>query len=604
MRTIFLLTLAITGFLSITVNAQESPNSKPGQKQAVNKKPGSLVALIDTTKKTSAVKDQQNGGPSKRKRDDGTKSDYLGRADSLEDLYAPRRDGNVNPELISALKVTSRSYKSKNGNVDLVFEKGNKIPKNGVHTKTENVQDPMCLTKEEVRGQKIENEIVIADGSMATQILPGGVIDANVLLQSGEFKFMNMTKRKAIPLTVTSNLAHKVSTTAIARNNNDMTGELKNKVHQLTRSSNLEGMPNMSSSSEASISTLDETTGINIGASFFYMGIKANDRFKFSSEKYRYMYLYTFEQACMLVSANNSITSPDDIFTEPTPMNNNWLYIKEVKYGRRLYVILESEYDLVKYSNELNGTLNWGVVSAKLNVKTKNSSLSTQTNIRVYTQGGQPIAITDKSQIQKELDKYFAASFKEIDIVPLAYKMIYMDGQLVSLVSNAFLNGKNCLTADKVRIRIKSIECKKVDDSKNNEELYGSVAITMFNSYGLPIAADGKTTLMPTQIPTGSFSFGSKDAPINLKHGEVKDFEETEQGKYKDIYISNLDMLFVVLPQVNEKDNVFNKDDEYITENKLSRTLRQMLLEGSTNQTFEFRRKGSVVLLHFEITPM
>lgn len=561
---------------------------------------------FDTAKTVSKAPVNAAGNETNKRRKKGQANNGAGDMPTMQVSSGTKLPAVVVTErtaatLSPAYTTVSKKYNSKNGNVDIAFEKSKK-PKDGVHTKTEAVKDAMCLTKEEVRGQKIENEIVIADGAKAVQILPGAVIDANVLLNSGEFKFMNMTKRKSITLTTTSNLAVKVSQTATARNNNDITDELRTKTHALTSPSNIRGMPNMSSSSEAKISTLHETTGMNIGASFFYMGIKATNNFNFSSEKYHYMYMYTFEQACLPVIAN-SITSPDDIFTEPTPLNNNWLYIQEVKYGRRLYVLMESEYDLEKYSNELGGKVSWGVVSAKLSADVKGSKLTKDVNIRVYTQGGQPLAITDESQLQREIDKYFQTPFKSMDIVPLSYKLTYMDGDLVSLVSNAYLDGKNCLDATKAKVRLKSIECKQADDSKKNEEIYGTAKINMYNTQNQVMLANGITPAPPS-IPTGTISFGSKDVPINLAEGKSKVYDVNEQGKYIEMLISNLDTKFEIVPFVHEKDNGFNGDDDYTTENRLKKTLRQMLMEGTTSQTFEFRRKGSVLLVNFEIIPL
>jgi hypothetical protein len=463
----------------------------------------------------------------------------------------------------------------------------------------------MCLTKEEVRGQKIENELIIANGSNALQILPGGVIDADVLLKSGEFKYMKMDNRKPISISTTSNLARKTSETVNPGRNNNIEDELRTKVHALTRPSNIIGMPNVRSSSEASVSTLQETIGINIGASFFYMGVSADNNFRFSSEQYRFMYLYQFEQECLPVIANG-ISSPEDVFKDVAGVNNNWLYIREVKYGRRLYVLMESEYDLANYSNELNGNLEWGVVSAALRVKTKGSSLSDKTNIRILTQGGQPVAVTDKSKLQATLDNYFASKFSEMDIVPLSYKLTYLDGEPVSMISNAFLNGNNCLDKNKIRIRVTKIECKQIDDNKNNEEIYGSANIALYNTSNKLVAPDGKTLLPMPMTSTGAVSYGSKDAPLVIQAGtdKAKNFDINQQGKYFDVLISSLDMAIAITPFVHEKDNVLNKDDDYITQDRMRKTLRQMLTEGSTTPVFEFRRKNSVLLVYFEITPM
>ncbi len=280
-----------------------------------------------------------------------------------------------------AINKTSYKYESGNGNVTVSFVAG-QPEKDDVVASSTPVNSAMCLTKEEVKGQKVENELIIADGSKASQILPGAVIDADMLLKSGEFVFMKMNKRKNISLSTSSNLAKVTSASVRAMNGNNIEEELRSKVHSLKRPSNLNGMPNIKSTSQATVSTLEEKMSLDIGASAFYMGVSVSDNFSFSSEKYRYMYLYEFEQECLAVIANG-VTSPDDIFTEETPMNKDWLYIREVKYGRRLYVLIESEYDLEKYSNELNGSLNWGVVSAAYNQKNTGESLSSKTNIRI-----------------------------------------------------------------------------------------------------------------------------------------------------------------------------------------------------------------------------
>ena len=94
-----------------------------------------------------------------------------------------------------AINKTSYNYESGNGNVTVSFVAG-QPEKDDVVASSTPVNSAMCLTKEEVKGQKVENELIIADGSKASQILPGAVIDADMLLKSGEFVFMKMNKRK------------------------------------------------------------------------------------------------------------------------------------------------------------------------------------------------------------------------------------------------------------------------------------------------------------------------------------------------------------------------------------------------------------------------
>jgi Thiol-activated cytolysin len=497
-------------------------------------------------------------------------------------------------------------FESENGNVRVSFA-AYQPAKNDIKSISTPVNSAMCLTKEEVRGQKIENEQVIADGSKAVQILPGGVIDGETLLKSGQFLLMKMDKRKPISLSTSSNLAKVTNKTVTPVGNDNVEEQLRTAVHLLTRPTNLSGMPNIKSTSEANISTLEETMSLNIGASAFYMGISVEDNFSFSSEKYRYMYLYQFEQECLPVIANG-VSSPADIFTDNTAMNSNWLYIREVKYGRRLYVLIESEYDLEKYSNELNGSLNWGVVAAAYSQKNSGSTLISKTNIRIITQGGQPVALTDISKLQQTLDKYFAAPFKDIDIVPLSYKLTFMDGKPVSMISQAFLNGDNCLVKSKVRIRVKQIECVVNDDGSDGEELYGSVPFYLYNAAKQQVAVDGKTVIPSAgnlQIPTSTIYYAKETAPIiltDIKGKNTKQFDINDQAKYSDITISNLDMIIELKPWMKEKDDF--GDDVFATDNTMKKTIRQMLIEGSTTPVFEFRHDKSVAKIILEITPL
>jgi Thiol-activated cytolysin len=566
-----------------------------------NTKLDDLKNPFDTTKVATKVPQQKGAMENGRRRKKGNNNTgddkVLAKNDAdMPNLKMEKTDMKIRPDLV---KIT-RTYKSKNGNVDISFEK-DKMAKDGIRTKSKSTNEAKCFTKEEVRGQRVENEIKIADGSLATDILPGAVIDASALLNTGQFKFINGKNRKAITLTLSTHKADKKKAIVQPKPNVSIEADLRVKTQELTSPSNIDGMPNMNSSSEMSIATLKETIGLNTASSFFYLGIKANDKFNFSSEKYHYMYMYTFEQVCLSVKADG-ITAPDDIFTVPTALDNNLLYVKEVKYGRRVNVLVESTTDLMSTSYAAGGQVSLKAVSASLEGEASYSKETKEINIRAYTQGGSPLAITNAAQVEKAIDDYFNKSFRQIDIVPLAYIMTYMDGVKVSQVTNAFLDGNNCLEAEKVRVRIKSIECKKVDDSKKNEELYGSAIIKMYNTQGQVLLVNGAPA--PPIVPTGTFSFGSKEVPIILRPTGKKEYDSNEQGKYLDMVIAELDSKFEIIPTVYEKDNGFNKDDEYTTENILKKTLRQMLMEGTTSQSFEFRRKGSVVVVNFEITPL
>ena len=492
----------------------------------------------------------------------------------------------------------------KDSHVKIQWKKG-VVAADTTTRKITQLNSPMCLTKEEVRGQKIESEIVLTEGSSALQIVPGGVFDSEELLRSGQFKYLNWDKRKTYAINASSNLVKKTSATISAANRGGISESAAHGVvKSLTKPSNFTGMPNASSNSEIKRSTFRESMGLSIGASFFYMGISGEDQFSFSSEKYRYMYVYTFDQTFVAVSADGP-SKPEDLFTDVSGLSQDALFLREVKYGRRLYVIMESEYDLEKYSNELKGSLEWGVVSAKLQQKNTGSKAREYINVRIQTQGGQFIGVSDYSKLQATLDSYFKSSYSENDIVPLSYKVTDLQGTPVSLLANAFLDGNHCLDAKKARVRVTNIEVKKADDGSDNEQIYGGVSLRLFNEQGKQVAIDGKTELTKVgsvQVPTGYITIAKEDAPHILKRGLAKTFEITDQGKYIDVVLTSLDMTFQVEPVIKEKDDF--GDDEFMTDNKLKKKLRQMLIEGQTATTFEFRHDKSVLLLTIEIEPL
>lgn len=501
-------------------------------------------------------------------------------------------------------------YPSENGYVKIHFG-NNKTPGNTISPIISEDKSAMCLTNEEVKGQKIETMITIADASLASNLLPGTIISGSDLLQSGEFVYVNMKNRKPVSLRTTSNLAKDLTQKASPGAGEDITGRLTDAVHNLTKPANLTGMPNSKSDNQVTVSTLREKIGISIGASAFYMGVSASDNFSFSSSKYKYMYLYKFEQNCLPVIADE-ITSPADVFAANPTFNSNWYYVQEVDYGRRLYALVESEYDLEKYSNELHGSLNWGVVAAAYDQKNTGSHFASTTNLRIISEAGQPLSITDPSKVQSIIDNYFKTPFSKLDIAPISYKLTNLNGNPVSIVTEAFLNGKKCLDKNKkIRVKIKELNCLVSDDGDGTEQVYGSITVYLYNNQKKIVALDGKTVLPDAVVkfPTGSIVYAKEDAPLILTASKISqggtgitDESPALKDKYIDLTISNLDMVIELKPSMKEDDEI--SDDTFQTTNTFKKSIRQMLLDGTNIFTFEFRDDKSVVHLTMEITPL
>lgn len=494
----------------------------------------------------------------------------------------------------------SRTVKLNTGEVKLYFSSG-KTPKKGIKSKITRLgkDHPMCLTREQVNGMDIESNVVVSNPENMSNLIPGNIIDSEDFLNGGNLIFQEIKNRKDLTFTASSNLVKNKISEAKSSKGIDITPKIAQAVHALTKPANLNGMPNVESNSEVNISTMYDSTSVQVGASGYFMGFAAQDQFQFSSEKYNYMYVFKFEQKCLSVNANQ-ISSPEDVLFQPEKAKESWCYIKEVTYGRRLYILLESEYALESYSNDFKGSWNWGVVGAELSQKTSGKSFTSFTNIRAVSQGGQPIAISNPKNVQQEIDKYFKKSYNEIDIVPLEFRLTNLHGKPVSLVTEAFLDGNNCLKSKKIRIRIKELNCLVADDGGTNEQIYGSVGVMLNDEKGVPQMI-GKYKGIP--FPVASIVYAKESSPIYLTKGKpLTEKDPVLKDKYLTLNIKNLDYKLSIIPSMKEEDDF--TDDDFKTNNKFNMTIRNMLLEGESIKTFEFRDGASKVHLTVGIEPI
>ncbi len=506
----------------------------------------------------------------------------------------------VIPERAKITLLKPRIVKLNSGQVKLYFGNG-KNPKKGIESKISKLgkEHPMCLTREQVTGVDIESNVVVSNPENMANLIPGNIIDGDKFLNGGNLVFKEIKNRKNVTFTASSNLVKNKVSEAKSAQGVDITPKIAQAVHDLTKPANLSGMPNVESDSEVSISTMYDSTSVQVGASGYFMGFAAEDQFKFSSEKYNYMYVFKFEQKCLSVNANQ-ISDPGDALFQPEKAKGSWYYIKEVTYGRRLYILLESEFSLESYSNDFKGSWNWGVVGAELTQKTSGKSFTSFTNIRAVSQGGQPVAISDPKKIQEEIDKYFKKSYSQIDIVPLEFRLTNLHGEPISLVTQAFLDGNNCLKSKKIRIRIKELNCLVADDGGTNEQIYGSVGVMLSTEKGVPKMI-GKFAGKP--FPIASIVYAKENAPIILYKGKpLTEKDAVLKDKHLTLNIENLDYKLSIIPSMKEEDDF--TDDDFKTNNKFNMTIRNMLLEGESVKTFEFRDGKSNVHLTVGVEPI
>jgi hypothetical protein len=296
------------------------------------------------------------------------------------------------------------------------------------------------LPKEEVRGQRVETEINLPPNASSPNLIPGGVFDSQELLNSGRFTYLIWEKRK--PYTIHGNgcLAKRTESTIKSKQGQGIneTGAIR-AIQALIDPSNFVGTPERHASSEMRWSTFADGMGIQIGGSFFYLRSQGAKPFAFSSNKYSHLYVYTFDQVFLTARAE-SPAQIAPILGDIETANEDALILVETKYGRRAYVIIESEIALESQLDISRGGLEWIVVSAKLEQPRCREAMAERITIRLQTQDGKTFTAHNMTQLQTSIDSYFQSSCADNPIAPLSFKVSDLDGTSVSLLTSAFLD--------------------------------------------------------------------------------------------------------------------------------------------------------------------
>jgi len=490
-----------------------------------------------------------------------------------------------------------REIKTKNGKVTVQLLGGTGLKhKDAIKLNRRKLDESLCFSLEEIKGMKIESPIVISDPTNSSNILPGAVFDGESLLNTGKFVYQKMKFRHPVTLrTPPSNIVKNTASKAIPSPGEDLTAKLGNATAALINSSNFisGSSPNKEAELKTVATTVQDYLNLKIASSAFFMGISGENNFSYSSSEKSYMYLFTFQQKCLDVIADQ-ISNPTNVFTDPTGWNNNWFYIEQVEYGRRLHILVKSYKKLETYMGKQAGELNWGIVGGKFSVEEKESNLFKEITIEALALGGAPFTETDPKKIDAAIKKYFAVPYNKYNIVPLTFTITTLNGIPASLITEAFLDGKNCLKTNNVRVYIKEINAVVIDDGASDvsEQLYGGINIFLYNENKKVVALDGKTEIKKVktfpQLPTTYIAYGTEDHPIRVKYNSLYNEQSSVlANKFVDLTVLNLDYQIEIRPGMKEEDD-FTDDVLKNQSGNFKMSLRNMLLEGIFSKTFFF----------------
>lgn len=484
---------------------------------------------------------------------------------------------------------------------------------------------PMGLTKEEVRGSKVERDICLPPTCEGGELLPGGLIDSLKLLSTGRFHYLLPGQRCPYSITITPDPTSR--TAPHPASNPPFTlaagGDLSpaatlaelEALKQARSPGGLGGItpPKRSSSTEMRWSTFAEGMALHVGGSSFPMAPSSANPFSFSAERYRHLYVYSFEQVVFSASAPPPAAA-SDLFRDGEEPQRHVLFIENVKFGRRLYVIVESEYALETCANLSRGSLEWIVLSAKLQREDIAAQVRKHLSIRLLSQDGWIQQIHDYTTLNSAIDSYFQAANTATSLSPLAYQVCDLQGAPVSLVTTAWLDGQQCLTSPKARVHLKSITLRGSSPRKSRaggaasagpREIHGSVNLHVVDDQAGPVAGQGRTMdsgEQPGRVSSGSITLASKEAPLIIQEGQPLDVPLNGLDGTVDIDLTSLDMTLDMEPFIETSPH--QGQDRWMSRQTPRQTLRQLVLQGATGTTFQFHKGHCQLDLTVEIQPL
>jgi hypothetical protein len=482
------------------------------------------------------------------------------------------------------------------------------IPAKDTTTRTVSpLSKPLGLCEEHVRGQKVEQEIVLPPGSTSLPPLPGGVFDSQALLRSGRFTTLNGNQRTTCVLHGEGIPGPATQTRLLMPLGPGISEPQAHEALQaLSEHVEAFAMPSRSPSSEMCWSTCQDGMGLNIGGSYFFLSFAKSKPFAFSSENYRYLYVYTFDQIFFSLRAERCEPTESPLHTNKA-LSEDALFLRETKYGRRIHVIIESEIPLEHHLNGIRCGLEWIMLSAKLQEPVFATKVKQHTTISLQTQDGRSLEVPELPQLQTTIDAYFESPCAEHPLAPLSFQVSDLDGTPVSLLTSACMDSQHVLNSNKARVRLRRI--KRCGTSTNqplcSQAIHGEIALHLVDEHRKQLSSSRGSIL--ADAPLGSTSFGAItmatiDNPLMLKEGESHTFCATDNEKAFDINVPNLDMTFQI--EILSKGQPALTEHPRTTNSTPKKKLRQILLDGTRETTFRCRHGSAELELTMEIEPL
>lgn len=217
-----------------------------------------------------------------------------------------------------------------------------------------------------------------------------------------------------------------------------------------------------------------------ISGSYSNAFVNISNEFSWGSNKKRYRFVLDY----IAVYYNMAVTPPNegaDWFKGNVTLKNNWAYINNVKFGKRILFLVESDEDISSVENKLGFAVR-GAGNARLNVNVSLKEIMKKSTIKAFAMGADISEINGVrgiDGINRVLSRNKGISLASPG-VPLAYTFRSVaSNEVIGLQSTANYTERQCIAKERyeIEVDVKHLLCISASDGVANRdlEIYGYV---------------------------------------------------------------------------------------------------------------------------------
>ena len=303
---------------------------------------------------------------------------------------------------------------------------------------------------------------------------PGVILDGNDLF-TGKYRNIQPSERKPFSVFIKTAVAQNTNASQkIQIRNPASKSEMAAALSQLKM--NLPTRPTEVADAVLNVSKIESETDskLKLGGSFNSPWVDVNSVFSFNNKvkTQKYLLEYAAEYYSVFFEKDQ-----DAFYNEHVKPDPSWVYVDQVKYGKRLYFTIETTENINKIDSELKVKGAYGPVKAGFELASIQNREFKEVTVKQIVQGGNVIPVSGKfpENIIDILAKTKYSAYNPGAPISSVLRFVHSD-EIAQVATTADYTERVCFrTSNSFKVNLEGIECVAQDDNGNVSELFGSI---------------------------------------------------------------------------------------------------------------------------------